>query len=85
MIMTMFAAKTLNLVSSMITSLVCCQYDDNFYIRLVKQSSDEHGDFFIQFMTPGCPSNQYFWPENEDTCWVVKENIKFVIQTPSLT
>ena len=24
---------------------VCCQYDDNFYIRLVKQSSDEHGDF----------------------------------------
>ena len=64
---------------------VCCQYDDNFYIRLVKQSSDEHGDFFIQFMTPGCPSNQYFWPENEDTCWVVKENIKFVIQTPSLT
>ena len=64
---------------------VCCQYDDKFYIGHVKQSSEEHGDFFIQFMTPSCPSNQYFWPEVEDTCWVVRENIRCVIEIPSLT
>ena len=68
-----------------VNDYVCCQYENDLYIGLVKESSEEHGDFFIQFMTPKCPSKQYFWPKTEDTCWVLKENIKALIGTPSLT
>ena len=38
-----------------VNDYVCCQYEDKFYIGLVKQFSDEHGDFLIQFMTSNVP------------------------------
>ena len=52
---------------------VCCTYDTNLYIGFVQKHSEENGDFLIQFMSPMCPSKQYFWPKVEDSCWVIKE------------
>lgn len=66
-------------------NFVCCLYDGNPYVGLVEEKSEEHGDVLINFMEPKCPSEQYNWPKKEDKCWVKKENIMFVVETPLLT
>ena len=63
-------------------SYVCCSYDNNLYIGVVQEIS-QYGDVLIQFMSPMCLAKQYYWPKHEDKCWVKKENIKCVIETPS--
>ena len=62
---------------------VFCSYENDFYIGLITKKSEEHGDYFIQFMTPMYPSRQYYWPKPEDTCWVPKQNIKCILSVPS--
>ena len=64
---------------------LCCCYENHLYVGLVEQMSTDHGDVFINFMTPYCPSKQFCWPKKEDKCWVKYENIKFVLKTPSLS
>ena len=42
-------------------------------------------DIEIKFMHPLCPSRFYTWPRRDDICWVLIENILFLLKTPSLT
>ncbi|CAK8688934.1 unnamed protein product [Clavelina lepadiformis] len=64
---------------------VCCLYDNEPWIGLVEDISDEHGDYSIKFMHPHGPAKLFHWPRDEDKCWLDKKSILCVINTPSLT
>ena len=63
---------------------VCCLYDNEAWVGLVEDVSEEHGDFFIRFMHPHGPSKLFHWPNNEDTCWISEGDILCIIDSPSL-
>lgn len=63
---------------------VCCLYDNEAWIGLVDEVSDEHGDFLIRFMHPHGPSKLFHWPNTEDTCWISEGDILCVIDALSL-
>ncbi|KAG1662138.1 Alsin [Nymphon striatum] len=63
---------------------VCCLYDNEPWIGLVEDISDEHGDYHIKFMHPHGPAKLFRWPRDEDRCWIDKKSIFCVIDTPSL-
>ncbi|KAG1665452.1 PH-interacting protein [Nymphon striatum] len=63
---------------------VCCLYDNEPWIGLVEDISDEHGDYHIKFMHPHGPAKLFRWPRDEDRCWIDKKSILCVIDTPSL-
>ena len=60
---------------------VCCLYDNEAWIGLVEDISEEHGDFF---MHPHGPSKLFHWPKEEDTCWISEGEIVCVIDVPSI-
>ena len=63
---------------------VCCLYDNEAWIGVVEDTSDEHGDYFIRFMYPHGPSKLFHWPNKDDTCWIGKSDILCLIYAPSL-
>ena len=65
-------------------SYVCCLYDNEAWIGLVQNVSDEHGDFFVHFMHPHGPSKLFHWPNKDDMCWIGESDIICVIDAPSL-
>ena len=58
---------------------VCCRYDNKPWIGLMKNISDEHGDYCINYMHPHGPSKLFHWPRDEDRCWTDKKNILCII------
>jgi len=49
-------------------TFVECIYDRKWWIAIVKQRSDKHGDNLVSFMTPSGEAKQYYWPAKEDIC-----------------
>lgn len=66
-------------------TFVACIYDHKWWLGLVKQFSEEHGNYLVSFMNPSGEAKQYFWREKEDSCWVKKTSIKCNIQSPAIT
>ena len=66
---------------------ICHLYDNEAWIGLVQDVSDEHEDlFWVHFMHPHGPSQVVFhWPNTKMTCvGLVKSDIICVIDAPSL-
>ena len=59
-------------------------FDNEPWIGLVVDISDEHGDNSIKFMHPHGPAKLFHWSRDEDLCWLDKKSILCVINTPSL-
>ena len=64
---------------------VRCLYDNEPWIGLVADISDEHGEYSIKFMHPHGPAKLFHWPRDEVLCWLDKKSILCVINTSSLT
>ena len=64
---------------------VSCLSDNEPWIGLVADISDEHGDYSIKFMHPHGPAKLFHWPRDEDLCRLDKKSILCVINTSSLT
>ena len=54
---------------------VCCLYDNEPWIGLVADISDEHRDYSIKFMHLHGPARLLHWPRDGDLCWLDKKSI----------
>jgi len=64
---------------------IACIYDHKPWIVIVKEKSDEHDDNLVSFMTPSGEAKQYYWPANEDICWIENSNILCTVEIPTIT
>ena len=67
-----------------IGSYVVCMYDDLKYLGLVLSNNEEFDDFEIDFLYPSGLNQNYFFPQRKDKCFVSKDKIMGVLNTPSL-
>ena len=67
------------------STFVACVYDHKWWIGIVKEKSEEHGDYHINFMHPSGEAKQYTWPDREDLCWVDKANLITTVSCPVMT
>ena len=37
--------------------------------------SSEHGDVNMKFIHPKGPSEKFFWPQQDDICWILIEDV----------
>ena len=63
---------------------VSALYDDNWYIGIVQHIDKTNKDVFLQLMHPKGPSHYFYWPENEDVCWVPFQHILCGVTQPTL-
>ena len=61
---------------------VCAIYDENPWIGLVEDISDEYGDYYINFMHPHGPTKYLNWPLDVDRCWIEDSDILCVTDPP---
>jgi hypothetical protein len=61
---------------------VAAVYDGKWYIGMVTEWSQEHGDVVINFMTRNVDSNTITWPSRKDECAVPLENVFHVVPAP---
>ena len=52
-----------------------CQYDNDWYFSVVNYVPSEHGDVNMKFLHPKGPSEKFFWPQREDVCWILIEDV----------
>lgn len=62
---------------------VVCNYHGFWWVGLVIELSTEYNDVNIQFMHPRGPTKTFYWPRNDDKCWVPAEEIVSIIETPT--
>ena len=43
---------------------MCCLYDNKPWIGLMENISDEHGDYYINFMHPDGSAKLFHWPRD---------------------
>lgn len=60
-------------------------YDGKVWFGIVEEKSEEFGDFFIKFMHPTSRSSKFIFPESDDACWVLGNDILCTIGPPTLT
>ena len=63
---------------------VSALYDDNWYIGIAQHINKTNKDIFLQLMHPKGPSHYFYWPENEDVCWVSFQHILCGVTQPTL-
>ena len=68
-----------------IGQFVLCSLEGHKLFGMACEVNTAHKDIEIKFMHPLCPSRFYTWPRRDDICWVLIENILFLLKTPSLT
>ena len=42
---------------------------------MTKYVSSEHGDVNMKFIHPKGPSEKFFWPQQDDICWILIEDV----------
>jgi len=47
-------------------------------------NKDHSAVYIVKFMHPSGPSRSFFWPQQEDTCWVPLKHFLCVIDAPFL-
>lgn len=45
-------------------------YGKKVYLGMVEDLSIEHQDVKIKFMIASAPSVSFWWPNNDDSCWI---------------
>ena len=66
-------------------TFIACIYNNKWWLGLVKQFSEEYGDYLVSFMHPSGEAKQYFWRDKEDSCWVEKTSIICTLQSPAIS
>ena len=61
---------------------VACRYDKKWWIGLVEEVSKEEQDFKVSFLHPPGPSQNFYWPERPDVCWVAITDVICQIDAP---
>lgn len=64
---------------------VAAVYDNQWYIGIVTEQSEEHGDVTINFMSRNSDTNILTWPSRKDECAVPPPNVLCVIKAPIST
>lgn len=59
-------------------------YDHKWYIGVVQELDRTNDDLLVNFMHPNGPSRSFYWPQQEDLCWVPFQHVLCVIDVPSL-
>ena len=59
-----------------------CQYNALWWIGMI-QNIYEDGDILVKFLHPHGPSKSFYWPSQDDWCYVPLRNILCLISSPS--
>ena len=60
-------------------------YDNQWYIGMVTERADEHGDVIISFMSRNSSTNIISWPSRKDECAVPLQNVLCLLSAPVVT
>ena len=74
--------KQVSLQLIRINDYLACRYDEQWWIRLVTDVSEEQQDVEVSFMHPHGPSRNFRWPTRADICWVAVNEILCIIEAP---
>ena len=58
-----------------VRTFVTCVVADKVRVGLVVEVSTEFGDYHVNMLHPSGLVATYFWPPEEDKCWVPTQNI----------
>ena len=64
-------------------SYYVCRYESYWYFGVANYVDAEHSDINVKFIHPKGPGRQFFWPNNDDICWVPIEQILKQVDPPS--
>ena len=53
--------------------------DQQWYVGMIIETDEKHGDFLINFMQPHGTSNTFNWPNLQDNYWVPKKHVLCVV------
>lgn len=73
-----------DIIEIKVGSYVVCMYNGQKYIGFVESYNEEFDDFLINFLTPKGPSSFYAFPDKEDSCNIIKEDIIGMLACPEL-
>ena len=73
---------TTKIITPVVGQYVAAIYDNEWYIGIVKERSDEHGDVTINFMSRNVNTNIVAWPSRKDECTVPLQNVLCMISAP---
>ena len=73
---------TTKIITPVVGQYVAAIYDNEWYIGIVKERSDEHGDVTINFMSRNRNTNIIAWPSPKDECAVPLQNVLCMISAP---
>ena len=62
---------------------VACLYDGNWWIGMIRETSEEHADVLLSFLHPHGLAVSYRWPAREDLCWVPSQHLLRYIDAPT--
>ena len=54
-------------------------YDDQWWLGMVLEVDNEHEDYKVRFLHPAGPSPTFHWPQFEDECYVIREQVLLTI------
>ena len=63
---------------------IICNYNQVKWVGFVDSYDDEFGDFGISFLYPSGYKKYYYFPEKEDFCHIIKENILGILCSPNI-
>lgn len=64
---------------------IACTYDNEWYIGMVTERSDEENDVFVKFMKRARTSNTLSWQQNTyNECWIPFQDVLCIVSAPQL-
>ena len=72
------------ILSPEINSYIVCLYDKVLWVGIIEEICNENNDFYISFLHYIKNNNCYIFPEKKDSCWIMQEDIKYVLSNPQL-
>lgn len=67
-----------------VRNFVACNYDQKWYVGIIKESDKLNQDYFVKFMPPHGPSQSFVWPIRNDVCWLPPQHIICIVGSRSL-
>lgn len=64
---------------------IACNYEETLWLGMITEYSEENNDYKISFLNEDSKIRSYFFfPEEEDICWVKADNILGHLSTPTI-
>ena len=76
---------TTEMITPAVGQYVAAIYDNEWYVGMVTERSEEHGDVTINFMSRNINTNIIAWPSHKDECAVPLQNVLCLISTPAVS